>query len=664
MPSSLTYPGVYVEEVPSGVRTITGVATSVTAFIGRARKGPIDTAVDITSFADFERNFGGLWLGSTMSFAVRDFFLNGGARAVIVRLFHSLPQDAVSSIAAAAEAGASGKDAKDKAKAVLDKLTNDKATSEAAKNAAAAADAPIAALADAADKNAISTAARAALATVADLPNDARSIDVVDAGDPKNPTKATALKFRAASPGKWAGYLRVQVEAASGPGLPDIAKDLKVDVEDLFKLSVTDLGPGGSAETHLNVTLVKSCVRRIDKVLATASTLIVWNGDDLNTTTPKLPDLTKPDRPDPDKDDNKIKGDALATAYAALFFAMKADPNPMATAVKDAKKNVDAAVDVALRSVDDGGSLTFSDFLPPNGEMQKKGLHSLEQLYTRDGIFNLLCIAPYTATQDVEPSLIAVAGAYCERRRAMLLVDAPSDWASVSAATKGFSDSDDKVGYRGRNAALFFPRLLMPNPLRDDQMEPFAACGAVAGIFARTDTQRGVWKSPAGLDASFIGVSSFTLPLTDDENGLLNPLGINCLRTFPVFGRVLWGARTLRGADAFADEYKYTAVRRTALFIEESLYRALKWVVFEPNDEPLWAQIRLNVGAFMHNLFRQGAFQGQTKNEAYFVHCDSSTTTQNDINLGIVYVNVGFAPLKPAEFVVIRLQQMAGQIET
>src|SRR5438874_343770 len=138
MPIALTYPGVYVEEVPSGVRTITGVATSVTAFIGRARKGPIDTAVDITSFADFERTFGGLWLASAMSFAVRDFFLNGGARAVIVRLFHPLPQAAVASIAAAAQAGANGKDAKDKAKAVLDDINKSGTAGE--KSAAAAAD--------------------------------------------------------------------------------------------------------------------------------------------------------------------------------------------------------------------------------------------------------------------------------------------------------------------------------------------------------------------------------------------------------------------------------------------------------------------------------------------------------------------------------------------
>jgi phage tail sheath protein FI len=730
MPSSLTYPGVYVEEIPSGVRTITGVATSVTAFLGRARKGPIDEAVDITSFADFERTFGGLWLDSTMSFAVRDFFLNGGARAVIVRLFHSSGPDVVRQIASAATSGANGLEAKANADLVRNEIND--TGSDSMKSAAAGAIVPIVGLADDADKDAIKTAVQVAGNTINSLPKiDARNIDVIDDAEKWNavnricqaatkgatgkdakananlvlkeindtgssPMKSAAsaaivpingladnadkaavktaitnaratlsltpkLKFLAASPGRWAGYLRVQVEAASGPGLSDIAKDLKVPAEQLFNLTVTDLGPGGGSETHLNVSLVPGCLRRVDKVLNASSSLITWNGAELDgPSPPTLPDFTK------------VKGDALATTYSALLAAIKADqeePDPTGAAVKTAKENVKAAQEYALNSVDDGGTLNFSDFIQPNGESQKKGLYALEQLYTRDGIFNLLCIAPHNATRDVDVSVISVAGAYCEKRRAMLLVDAPMAWvkengATISDATIGFSADPDQVGYRGRNAALFFPRLLMPNPLRDNQIEPFAACGAVAGIFARTDTQRGVWKSPAGLDASFIGVSSFTMPLTDDENGMLNPLGINCLRTFPVFGRVVWGARTLRGADAFADEYKYTAVRRTALFIEESLYRALKWVVFEPNDEPLWAQIRLNVGAFMHNLFRQGAFQGQTKNEAYFVHCDATTTTQNDINLGIVNINVGFAPLKPAEFVVIRLQQMTGQIET
>ena len=151
--------------------------------------------------------------------------------------------------------------------------------------------------------------------------------------------------------------------------------------------------------------------------------------------------------------------------------------------------------------------------------------------------------------------------------------------------------------------------------------------------------------------------------MTDGENGKINPLGVNALRTFPAIGNVVWGARTLDGADVRASEWKYIPIRRLALFIEESLYRGTQWVVFEPNDEPLWGQIRLNVGTFMQDLFRQGAFQGQSPREAYFVKCDKETTTQSDINKGIVNILVGFAPLRPAEFVVIKIQQMAGQTE-
>jgi len=186
--------------------------------------------------------------------------------------------------------------------------------------------------------------------------------------------------------------------------------------------------------------------------------------------------------------------------------------------------------------------------------------------------------------------------------------------------------------------------------------------GTLAGLYAATDAARGVWKAPAGTDVGLVGVT-LASTLTDLENGGLNPFGINALRTFPVFSDVVWGARTLDGADIQASEWKYIPVRRTALFIEESLFEGLKWVVFEPNDDALWAQIRLNVGAFMQNLFRQGAFQGTTPTQAYFVKCDAETTTQNDIDLGMVNVAVGFAPLKPAEFVVIQIQQIAGQVQ-
>lgn len=186
----------------------------------------------------------------------------------------------------------------------------------------------------------------------------------------------------------------------------------------------------------------------------------------------------------------------------------------------------------------------------------------------------------------------------------------------------------------------------------------------MAGIYASTDATRGVWKAPAGIDASLTGVSGLQYTLTDLQNGSLNPLGVNCLRQFNVYGDVVWGARTMQGNDQAASQWKYVPIRRLALYIESSLYDGTQWVVFEPNDASLWSQIRLNVGTFMQGLFLQGAFQGTTPQQAYFVKCDADNNPQSSINLGVVNILVGFAPLYPAEFVVIHIQQMAGQTQS
>jgi phage tail sheath protein FI len=194
--------------------------------------------------------------------------------------------------------------------------------------------------------------------------------------------------------------------------------------------------------------------------------------------------------------------------------------------------------------------------------------------------------------------------------------------------------------------------------MRGGKVDAFPPCGAVAGVIARTDMKRGVFKAPAGLSATLSSTNGLKVKMTDDEIGLLNSIGVNCLRSFPGRGPVVWGARTLKVSDQLSDDYKYVPVRRLALFIEESIFRGTQWVVFEGNDDPLWTQVRLYVGAFMQRLFRQEAFQGSSSKEAYFVKCDSSTTTQDDINRGIVNIVVGFAPLQPAEFVVISIQQI------
>jgi uncharacterized protein len=615
MPAQLTYPGVYIEEIPSGVRTITGVATSITAFIGRARKGPVNEPKTINNYGDFERIFGVLWKESMLGFAVRDFFLNGGSQAIVVRLFRPY-------FTTAADQAAALVAAQDAAQDVVTAAVGATAADVAAA-ARTEADLP----ANAADprKTAADTVAKAAGAeaakagaTVAQVQAAAAAAVAKAVGQAAPLTKAklaaNGLNLEAAYEGSWGNGLRVRID-----------HDVKgTDAASLFNLSIRD-GVTGQIEVFRNVSVVSGHKGQVDKVLENVSKLVRVAG--------ALP-ASRP------------------TAHA----------NP--TAGQDVWGDNATATNTKVADADiasDGSVLDVLDFTGPGKLDSKQGLYALEKV----DLFNLLCIPPYLSTRDVNSDLVSNAAAYCELRRAMLLVDPPSGWTNKDLAKgNGTTTGVASVGTNSKNAALFFPRLRQPNPIKDNQVEDFVPCGAVAGIFARTDTQRGVWKAPAGLEASLVGVPQLSVPLTDDENGELNPLGINCLRSMPAAGRVVWGSRTLQGDDRLASEWKYIPVRRMALFIEESLYRGTKWVVFEPNDEPLWAQIRLNIGAFMHNLFRLGAFQGRTPQEAYFVKCDKETTTQNDINLGIVNIVVGFAPLKPAEFVVIKLQQMAGQIQT
>jgi phage tail sheath protein FI len=595
MPVALTYPGVYVEEISSGVRTITGVATSITAFIGRARRGPTNTPVTINSYADFERIFGGLWAQSSLGFAVKDFYLNGGSQAIIVRLF----SDPGAGARAAADAAQTAADAPGATPQTVAAAARAVEAGETEPNRKAAADA----VADAAE-----TAAAAGGATPATVNTAAQ--DAVAAASPR--TKATidahGLNLAASWEGTWGNRLRARIDH-------DVAADAG---DDVFNLSVRD-DATGVVEVFRNLSVVAGNVRQVDRVLQNESTLVRMSG--------ALPAARPGAHADP-------------TPEHPLW-----DDNDTNTAVADAGRAID------------GGTLGDNDFTGPGLEDAKQGLFALRKA----DLFNLLCIPPYTAAGNTNPALISAATAYCQKRRAMMIVDPPAEWNDKDDAKDHL---DEHITTKSSYAALFFPRLRQPNPLRNGQFEDFAPCGAVAGVMARTDADRGVWKAPAGLAANLVGVPQLSVPLTDNENGELNPLGINCLRARPAAGRVVWGARTLEGDDRTPSDWKYIPVRRTALFIEESLYRGMQWVVFEPNDEPLWAQIRLNAGAFMHNLFRQGAFQGQSPKDAYFVKCDKETTTQNDINLGIVNIIVGFAPLKPAEFVVIKLQQMAGQIQT
>lgn len=494
MPVKVSYPGVYIEEIPSGVRTIGGVSTSIAAFAGWAPKGPTDRAVLCLSWSDYDRVFGGLDARSYLGYAVSQFFGNGGTQCYIVRL--------------------------------------------------AAADAKFA------------TA-------------------VID-----------GLELVATGQGAWANLYQIVTK----PRADDAAR---------FRLDVVVKATGETAESFLNLSLNATDARYAKSVLAAESQLVaVTKADITKPVTAKTVDMA-----------GGVDGKVLEPGMAEFDTALLGD-----------------------------GATT--------------GVY----LLSRVDLFNMLCVPGYGVATN-----LGKLEKLCRDRRALLIVDSDKGQSPESGAMTGAPDSS-LTGADGINGSFYYPWLLAPDPKQEGRIRPFPPCGAVAGVYARTDATRGVWKAPAGTDASLSGVSGVTKPMTDAENGVLNPLAVNCIRSFPVYGTVIWGARTLRGNDEIGDEWKYIPVRRTALFIEESLFRGLKWVVFEPNDEPLWAQIRLNTGSFMHDLFRQGAFQGSTPKDAYFVKCDKDTTTQSDINRGIVNIVVGFAPLKPAEFVVIKLQQMAGQL--
>jgi phage tail sheath protein FI len=316
--------------------------------------------------------------------------------------------------------------------------------------------------------------------------------------------------------------------------------------------------------------------------------------------------------------------------------------------------------DVATPGVDDAG-VTAPALIGDRGA--KTGLYALEAV----DLFNILCI-PEASLLDGPGqvlnlvSVMSAAESYCDERRAFVLVDTPPDVNALDHA-RDWVNHIAAGGLRNQNAAAYFPRTRISDPLNGNRLRAIGASGTMAGIYARTDGARGVWKAPAGIEATLSGVVELDVRLTDPENGQLNPIGLNVVRTFDNIGTVVWGARTLVGADELSSDWKYVPVRRLALYVEESLFRGLQWVVFEPNDEPLWGQIRLACNSFMQGLFRQSAFQGSSPKEAYLVKCDSETTTQADIDLGIVNVLIGFAPLKPAEFVIVSLQLLAGQSE-
>ena len=771
MPVQPTYPGVYVQEVPSGVRTITGVSTSVAMFIGRTKQGPMNEPVSCLNFSDFERTFSSENPGSEMVHAVRLFFLNGGTQCYVMRIADGAVQASTTLLN---EAGAG----------VL---------TVTAKSAGL-----------------IGNSIRLGVSYNTQYPESTFNLEVFrwitnGAGQqvktdgeiwPRLSMDPSSARYVGQFINQNSKLINVSVLPAlipaangysqSGRPLRTAAANFRIDLgaamannRNRFRISV-DGGSFANVDlSGLDLTKTPNNIARdiqdsINAVLQAGALVSVTLEAGLPNTNSliRIASTNGDVKIEPASDKDLAQALMLGTALGGIEVSRFAELRPAPTGMvfklanlntfgalpQNAFKvirinNTDIDLTNTLETVAGGGSMYQDGFTPVpsitgnnDGVREKWSIianainarqisdpnfrwsaqvwgsrlalipgegsdNSRGSIVTNDGaaagtnigpyfgsnfryfslgapggvtgndgnsptlitynsafekieqevdIFNLMVLPKDSGhTEAVTNSLWGAASVFCQQRRAFLLMDAPETWTTVQEATHPANGVNSlRIGLVKDHSAIFYPRITIKENGLNVQTGP---SGAIAGLMARTDADRGIWKAPAGTEADIRGITGLEYRFSDRQNGVLNPQGINTLRVFPN-GIVNWGARTMDGDDDFASEWKYIPVRRTALFIEESLYRGLKWVVFEPNDEPLWAQIRLNVGAFMHNLFKQGAFQGEKK-EAYFVKCDKETTTQNDINLGIVNVWVGFAPLKPAEFVIINLQQMTGQIQ-
>lgn len=783
----VSYPGVYIQEMPSGVHTIMGVSTSVAAFFGRAKEGPIDKAVRLFSYADYERTFGPPDEQSELGIQVWLFFQNGGSECYVVRLVDDVNPGLKANLVVENET---------KLNNVLEFIAKEKGSwgneialeidydttqpeetfhiriyrigfdgevkaNEEFLNCSMDIDSPRfppvwvtqqSKLVDCSQKvgigdngyrveanknNGYSESGR--LFTYKTGYNDLASIfskgkstscfrlivddsqiveidltDVLPAGKavtdiagfingridpllppnlkgkvktelqgyPKGPSPTHfALKFISETPshksiiiqpglkndvtnalllGTEQGGIERSKYAAFRPAASGIAlkfeniNELALTQQDYFYTITIDDPVEGTINFSAN--------------LVTKNSTDPWyiGKDNYDGVREKLAILAK-------SINDEGKGWQAKVAGTRILIQRQNGPNYILPAISTTPDHIDTFFTTNTRYYTLGSAIgTYvnpsatlgTDGNPPviasyrGDELKHTGFYALDLV----DIFNLMIIPRDNNLKDADYQVLwGDASVYCANHRAFLLIDPPFDWESyqdVIDQTKGIRKM--RKGVKKDYCANFYPRIKVVTNGIKKSVQP---SGAIAGLMARIDSSRGVWKAPAGTEAAINGIIDLDIVLTDMENGKLNKEGVNCIRSFPV-GIINWGARTLDGADDFSSEWKYIPIRRLALFIEESLFRGTQWIVFEPNDEPLWAQIRLNIGSFMHDLFRQGAFQGKTPREAYFVKCDGDTTTQSDINRGIVNIIVGFAPLKPAEFVIIKIQQIAGNIQT
>lgn len=799
----VSYPGVYIEEVPSGVRTITGVSTSIGAFFGRTAKGPLNKALRCFSLSDFNRAFGGAHPASDLAQSIRLFFDNGGADCYVVRLAHNAlkadvtlqnADDTNVLTASAKYAGNWGNGIRLEVDYAvpnpevgfnLRAIQLDGETEVASEsftnlnmNPQSSRFAPdfVSQSSDLIDLELAAGFDPAAAPIAEGYSEGRRPFDTQPIGDfrnaingmlhPSDPTDRQSMLEMSVNGGPFITVDLSGDDTATAFGGGDDRDDIADEITNRINAQLGDVETGlavtctweqvhddfyvfritsdqvdpmssvrirrarqndvagpwmlgldqGGIEVHRyspfrpvpTATFFSADINDLAELEQDAFNEITISG-----ATVDLRDDTGTNRLETTDPSDRWYRDDLSSEVNDHNDGVREKLRIIARAVSDAPDvparaevwgyrlalvptggTINSTITVATDTAGGGGT-DISGFFTPNvrryalgptgsspsqdgpgqpgrdddgnppdvadyvgSEADQTGFHALDSV----DLFNLMVlpgdeeIDEATHTQLWDP-----ASTYCEDHRAFLLIDAPASWTRDDRP-EVVQNTDLVNDLRARvvndYSAVFYPRLRYVDRGIAKTIGP---SGAVAGLMARIDSTRGVWKAAAGVEADLRGIVGLDVDLTDMENGVLNKIGVNCLRAFPS-GFVSWGARTMDGADDIGSEWKYIPIRRLALFLEESLFRGTKWVVFEPNDEPLWANIRLNLNAFMMGLFRQGAFQGSTPDQAFYVKCDSETTTQADRNLGIVNIEVGFAPLKPAEFVVIRIQQIAGEL--
>lgn len=659
-------PGVYVEEIEAGPKPIEGVSTSTTGMVGMTARGPADGLPKlVTSFAEYRRRFGGYLDDAALDgyqylpYAVRGFFENGGKRVYIKRVLDAGTADTAGTAAAASPpvGGIVTRLAQNAtAAATTIRLISLRGVANAStidlsqtKNGTTTTESVTVASYLAGTKTVTLTAALAN-----DFEAKYTSVTITSIADPGTP-----LELEAADPGAWGNGINVQVFHTSAASAAVQAIVTNVVANDTVQLSTgSGFYAGAIVEFDLGQSKVYAQVTAVNGSSITVATPFGATTDldpDAGTTTTMARTcefrlVISYDGVTEDYDGLSLN-DTTSRYYQTVINNVSTLVRVPSTVVADTttedpftQPSAADGLTLALAGGLDGNAPSDADYVGvDNGPGQRTGIAALADI---DEVS--LVAAPGMVSQTIQNALIA----HCE-----LLLDRFAVLDPDYASNNALEDIQDQRNlYDTKYAALYFPNIKAFDPLTGGEIV-LPPSGHVLGLYAKTDIERGVHKAPANVVVG--SITGLDLTINKGEQDILNPRNINVIRDFRASGRGyrVWGARCLTSDS----QWKYVPVRRLFIFVEESLDEGLQWVVFEPNAEPLWARVRQSISNFLVRVWRDGALMGTTPEEAYFVRCDRTTMTQDDIDNGRLIILVGIAPVKPAEFVIVRIQQYTAE---